>query len=111
MVQLTLHMRRFENSFSASVRHLRFGPPEVRSTSDSGKTSNFSIGVSSRWRSPRAGTVPRSLSGALQNYPGFSLSRPAIASVIAETPYELRFRQNLEPRAQRVEPVDRTSLR
>ena len=42
---------------------------------------------------------------------GTPLARPVIAFVTAETPYGLRFGRNLDLRAQRVDPVDRTSLR
>src|SRR4051812_34344901 len=45
------------------------------------------------------------------NAPGTSLVRPVIAFVIAEVFYRLRFRRNFDLSAQRVEPVDRTSLR
>src|SRR3954471_12861274 len=48
--------------------------PGVRRTSDSGKTLNCAISESSRRRSPHAGTVLRTLSGALQKYPVYLLN-------------------------------------
>ena len=45
------------------------------------------------------------------NAPGTPLARPVIAFVTAGGAYELRFGRNFDLRAQRVEPVDRTSLR
>ena len=42
---------------------------------------------------------------------GTPLARPVTAFVTAEVAYGLRFRRNFDLRAQRVEPVDRTSLR
>ena len=47
-----------------------------------------------------------------QTPPGsLSLSRPVITFLTAGSPYDLRFGRNLDPRAQRGEPVTYTSLR
>ena len=42
---------------------------------------------------------------------GTPLARPVKTFVTAEVAYGLRFRRNFDPRAQRVELFDRTSLR
>ena len=44
------------------------------------------------------------------NAPGTPLARPTIAFVAVGGAYELRFGRNFDLRAQRIEPVDRTSL-